>query len=46
MSQIDKKYYHVDTIEMVNLLIEHINQSEVIAYDTETDGLNVGKELL
>ena len=43
MSQIDKKYYHVDTIEMVNLLIEHINQSEVIAYDTETDGLNVRK---
>jgi DNA polymerase-1 len=28
---------------MVNLLIEHINQSEVIAYDTETTGLNVRK---
>ena len=42
--QIDKKYYHVDTIEMVNLLIEHINQSDVIAYDTETTGLNVRKD--
>lgn len=41
--QIEKKYYHVDSIEMVNLLIEHINNSEVIAYDTETDSLNVRK---
>ena len=43
MSQIKKQYYHVDSIETVNLLIEHIKQSEVIAYDTETDGLNVRK---
>ena len=42
--QIEKKYYHVDSIEMVNLLIEHINQSTVIAYDTETTGLNVRKD--
>ena len=42
--QIEKKYYHVDSIEMVNLLIEHINQSDVIAYDTETTGLNVRKD--
>ena len=42
--QIEKKYYHVDSIEMVNLLIEHINQSEVISYDTETTGLNVRKD--
>jgi DNA polymerase I-like protein with 3'-5' exonuclease and polymerase domains len=41
--QIEKKYYHVDSIETVNLLIEHINNSEVIAYDTETDGLNPRK---
>ena len=41
--QIEKKYYHVDDIETVNLLIEHINQSEVIAYDTETDSLNPRK---
>jgi DNA polymerase I-like protein with 3'-5' exonuclease and polymerase domains len=42
--QIEKKYYHVDSIETVNLLIEHINQSEVISYDTETTGLNVRKD--
>lgn len=42
--QIEKKYYQVDSIEMVNLLIEHINQSDVIAYDTETTGLNVRKD--
>ena len=42
--QIEKKYYHVNTLEMVNLLIEHINQSEVIAYDTETTGLNVRRD--
>lgn len=41
--QIEKKYYTVDSIETVNLLIEHISQSEVIAYDTETDGLNPRK---
>lgn len=44
MSQITKQYYHVDSIETVNLLIEHINQSEVLAYDTETTGLNVRKD--
>ena len=42
--QIEKKYYHVDSIETINLLIEHINQSEVIAYDTETTGINVRKD--
>ena len=42
--QIEKKYYHVDSIETVNLLIEHINQSEVLAYDTETTGLNVRRD--
>lgn len=41
--QIEKKYYHVDSIETVNLLIEHINQSDIIAYDTETDSLNPRK---
>jgi DNA polymerase I-like protein with 3'-5' exonuclease and polymerase domains len=42
--QIEKKYYHVDSIETVNLLIQHINESETIAYDTETTGLNVRKD--
>lgn len=41
--QIEKKYYLVDSIETVNLLLEHINQSEIIAYDTETDSLNPRK---
>ena len=44
MSQIKKQYYHVDSIEMINLLIEHIQQSEVIAYDTETTGINVRRD--
>ena len=41
--QIEKKYYTVDTIDKVNLLIEHINQSDIIAYDTETNSLNPRK---
>lgn len=41
--QIEKKYYLVDSIETVNLLIEHITSSEVIAYDTETNSLNPRK---
>lgn len=44
MSKITKQYYHVDTIETVNLLIQHINESQTIAYDTETTGLNVRKD--
>jgi DNA polymerase I-like protein with 3'-5' exonuclease and polymerase domains len=40
---LEKKYYTVDSIDTVNLLIEHINQSQVIAYDTETDSLNPRK---
>jgi DNA polymerase I-like protein with 3'-5' exonuclease and polymerase domains len=41
--QIEKKYYTVDNVETVNILLEHINQSEVIAYDTETTSLNPRK---
>ena len=40
---IEKKYYTVTDKETVNLLIQHINESEVIAYDTETDSLNMRK---
>ena len=40
---IEKKYYLVDTKEKVKLLLDHIDQSEEIAYDTETDSLNVRK---
>jgi len=38
---IEKKYILVDTKEKVKELLEHIDKSEVIAYDTETDSLNV-----
>jgi DNA polymerase I-like protein with 3'-5' exonuclease and polymerase domains len=41
--QIEKKYYTVDSVDTVNLLIQHINQSDIIAYDTETDSLNPRK---
>ena len=40
---IDKKYYTVTDKETVNLLIQHIQESNVIAYDTETDSLNMRK---
>lgn len=40
---IEKKYILVDTKEKVKLLLDHIDQSEIIAYDTETDSLNVRK---
>ena len=37
---VEKKYYTVTDKETVNLLIQHINESDVIAYDTETTSLN------
>ena len=40
---IEKKYYTVDSVELVTLLIEHINASEIISFDTETDSLNMRK---
>jgi len=40
---IEKKYYTVTNKETVNLLIQHINESSIIAYDTETDSLNMRK---
>lgn len=43
MIQIEKKYYIVDNPETVNILLDHINQSDVIAYDTETTSLNPRK---
>ena len=41
--QLEKKYYTVDSKETVDLLLQHINSSDVIAYDTETDSLNMRK---
>lgn len=40
---IEKKYYLVTDKETVNLLIQHIQESKIIAYDTETDSLNMRK---
>jgi DNA polymerase I-like protein with 3'-5' exonuclease and polymerase domains len=40
---IDKKYYLVTDRDTVNLLVQHIDQSETIAYDTETNSLNPRK---
>jgi DNA polymerase I-like protein with 3'-5' exonuclease and polymerase domains len=38
---IEKKYYTVNDKETIKLLIQHIDESEEIAYDTETNSLNV-----
>lgn len=40
---IEKKYYKVDSKELVKLLFQHIEESEIIAFDTETNSLNVRK---
>ena len=40
---IEKKYYKVDSKESVDLLIQHINEKEILAYDTETTSLNPRK---
>jgi len=37
---IEKKYYLVTDRETLNLMIQHIDESETIAYDTETNSLN------
>lgn len=40
---IEKKYYQVNNKETVDLLIQHINEKEILAYDTETTSLNPRK---
>lgn len=40
---LEKKYYTVQDKETVNLLLEHIDQYDVLALDTETDSLNPRK---
>ena len=42
--QIEKKYYTVNDSQTLDLLFRHINESEVIAVDTETSGLNPRKD--
>jgi len=40
---IEKKYYTVQDSETLKLMFQHIQESEVIAVDTETSGLNPRK---
>ena len=40
MEMIEKKYYTVNSLETLKLLVEHINASEIIAFDTEGTGVN------
>ena len=42
--QIEKKYYTVQDSETLKLMFQHIQESEVIAVDTETTGLNPRKD--
>ena len=40
---IEKKYYTVQDTETLKLMFQHIQESEIIAVDTETSGLNPRK---
>ena len=40
---IEKKYYKVDSKETLKLLFQHIQDSDILAYDTETTSLNPRK---
>ena len=42
--QLEKKYYTVQDKETLKLLHQHITESDVIAVDTETTGLNPRKD--
>jgi len=42
--QLEKKYYTVQDFETLKLMLQHIKESEVIAVDTETSGLNPRKD--
>ena len=42
--QLEKKYYTVQDSETLKLMHQHIQESEVIAVDTETSGLNPRKD--
>ena len=44
MPKLEKKYYTVQDKGTLELLYNHINDSEVIAVDTETTGLNPRKD--
>ena len=42
--QLEKKYYTVQDSETLKLMIQHIKESDIIAVDTETSGLNPRKD--
>ena len=42
--QLEKKYYTVQDSETLKLMFKHIQESDVIAVDTETSGLNPRKD--
>jgi len=42
--QLEKKYYTVQDSETLKLLFQHINESDTLAIDTETSGLNPRKD--
>ena len=44
--QLEKKYYTVQDSETLKLLFQHIQESDVIAVDTETSGLNPRKDTI
>jgi len=44
MADLQKKYYTVQDSETLKLMFQHIQESEVIAVDTETSGLNPRKD--
>jgi DNA polymerase I-like protein with 3'-5' exonuclease and polymerase domains len=44
--QLEKKYYTVQDSETLKLMFQHIQESEVIAVDTETSGLNPRKDII
>ena len=44
MADLQKKYYTVQDSETLKLMFQHIQESEVIAVDTETTGLNPRKD--
>jgi len=44
MAELQKKYYTVQDEETLKLLFQHINESEILAVDTETTGLNPRKD--
>lgn len=41
--QLEKKYYTVQDSETLKLMFQHIQESDTLAYDTETDSLNMRK---